>query len=69
MTGGFLHGGSQNLPFRMTVWGVMNKGRAATPKTPQNAPFVKRGISEKPRKTPGFHLDSYIRENSKRSSF
>ena len=40
-----------------------------TPKTPYNARFVKRGISEKPRKMPGFHRDDFVGEKPKRSSF
>jgi len=43
--------------------GGHEKAWSVTPKTPQNAPFVKRGISEKTRKTPGFHRDWYRREN------
>ena len=49
--------------------GGHGKSRSETPKTPQNAPFVKRSISEKPRKTPGFHRDDYVDWNLKGSSF
>jgi len=60
---------TKNPLFRQTVHRGHEEVGAETPKTPQNAPFVKRGISEKLRKTPGFHRDWYIGGKHKRSSF
>ena len=36
------------------------KMRGETPKTPQNAPFIKRGILKKPCKTPGFYRGFFV---------